>query len=351
MKKLILLWLLLYLPSGWVFGQETLHKSVINTLVTPTLLLGQARYAQAAESFHQQSNIMLTLERKLGAKAMWQAAGLAEGLAAIAAEKNRDAIAYEYWANSVRYFLMSGANWEQLQSKLHQEFEQSSTRLQVNMAPGDTGSSIDNTWLELFSLVEVWQDKLGYFSYRSPSSDLANQVEQQTQIYTQGSTDSGAKGSQLRQYVPNQPLQLNEAFKEKQAFSPEQNTAAPAKKNATPVTARSVPVVATNRHQQMEKQLKTPPAKALPQAMQDNTQTSVTSQTTLVQDQVVIATPIVVDGEIIEQDHANLGNKQVTHPDIQTESEDKLISRGIIGSESSQGVEASQRRSFAPNPE
>lgn len=334
MKKLLLLWLLFFLPSGWALGEETLHKSAIDALVTPTLLLGQGRYAQAAESFHQQSNIMLTLERKLGAKAMWQAAGLAEGLAAIAAEKNGDAIAYEYWANSVRYFLMSGANWEQLQSKLHQEFEQSSTRLQVNMAPGDTGSSIDNTWLELFSLVEVWQDKLGYFAYRSPSSDLANQVVQQTQTYTQGSKVSDAKGSQLRQYVPNQPLQLNEAFKEKQAFSPEQNTAAKTEKKVTPVTKRDVPVAATNSHQQTLQH-----------------QTSVKSQTTLVKDQVVIATPIIVDGEIIEQDHVNLTNKQVIDPDALAENEEKLISRGIIGSESSQGVEASQRRSFAPKPE
>lgn len=348
MKKIALFLLLLSVPFAGVFGQETLHKSAIDTLVTPTLLLGQGRYSQAAESFHGQTMVLLTLERQLGAKEMWQVAGLAEGLAAIAAEKSNNPIAYEYWSNSVRYFLMSGSSWSELQSQLHQEFEQSTTRLQVNMAPGDTGVTIDNTWLQLLSLVEVWQEKLSYFSYRAPSSGLAQQATQQSQQTRTGNND--ANGSQLRQYSPKKQLQLNDAFKGKQVFKPDVNSKLTDTQPSKASPQQTAPIV-TNR---------------IPNDLSNN---KLPSKAKL--NPTTIVTPIMVDGEIIERDHGTTANfngerqmavkpsslNPASGPNAQPQpvqltteqqSGEKLISRGNLGAESSKGVEATQRRSFAP---
>ncbi|ANU38084.1 hypothetical protein RJD38_18395 [Vibrio scophthalmi] len=328
MKKITLFLLLFYLPLGSVLAQDTLHKSAIDALVTPTLLLGKGRYSQASESFHAQSTAVLTLEKQLGAQGMWQVAGLAEGLAAIAAEKSNNPIAYQYWSNSVRYFLMSGGSWSQLQSQLHQEFEQATTRLQVNMAPGDTGASIDNTWLELFSLVEVWQEKLDYFSYRSPSSGLAQQA---TKPSASVSGDNRSNGSQLRQYSPKKPLQLNGTFRGKKVIQTNVNTSLKQTQSAKTSAPRVTPIVANNTNDTGE------------QNIQPKTE----------QQPVTIVTPIVVEGDIIERDHVTKTIKADQQASSQTESksEEKLISRGNLGSESSKGVEASQRRSFAPSTE
>ncbi|MCY9803705.1 hypothetical protein OTK51_09665 [Vibrio scophthalmi] len=332
MKKIMLFLLLLSLPIGWALAKETLHKSAINALVTPTLLLGQGRYAQAADSFHTQSTVVLTLERQLGTKGMWQVAGLAEGLAAIAAEKNNDPVAYEYWSNSVRYFLMSGENWSQLQSQLHQDFEQSTTRLQVNMAPGDTGATIDNTWLQLFSLIEVWQEKLDYFSYRSPSSGLAQQVTQQSK--KSALNENSSNGSQLRQYSPNKQLQLNDAFKGKQGFQPDVRTKSEESKPIRVPTKHVVPTATDSLSNDSSLKLNE-------------------RQPKFEQAPATIVTPIVVEGEITETDHLGRSHESVAQESRQLDqqSEDKLISRGNLGTKSGKGVEASQRRSFTPSTE
>ncbi|MFA0415093.1 hypothetical protein AB4520_15025 [Vibrio renipiscarius] len=329
MKKWVLFVALLCSPSILYAAQQVLKKSAIDALVTPTLLLGQGRYAQAADSFHQQSTMVLTLERKLGAKAMWQAAGLSEGLAAIAAEKNRDAIAYEYWANSVRYFLMSGSSWDQVQKTLHQEFEQSSTRLQVGISPGDAGVSLDSSWLQLFTLVEVWEDKLGYFSYRSPSSDLALEAEKSATL----GDNSSSNGAQLRQYAPKKSLQLNEAFKDKQGFTP----------GAVDVTdVGSIPVrgsaftVDTSVNASNEEKKEGKPAVS-----------TINGSTT---NEKVVATPLSEPAAFIEQEHSG-HSTQTKQAEVEPKSEEKWISRGIAGTESGQAVEAVQRRGFAPAEE
>ena len=366
MKKIALLILLSCFPALLFAGRETLHKSAIDALVTPTLLLGQGRYAQAADSFHTQSTIVLTLEKQLGAKGMWQVAGLSEGLAAIAAEKNNDPIAYEYWSNSVRYFLMSGGSWEQLQSELHQEFEQSSTRLQVNMAPGDTGVSLDNTWLQLFSLVEVWQNRLDYFSYRAPSSDLAQPVVKGVQQKIP--QKKASSGSQLRQYSQKKQLQLNDAFKTKQAFKPDPN-ALIQKSKPSSETQKRVPTVVVKTTVKTAEVKRLGSHTALGNNAEDNTAKSNTAEDRAENrntaqsfppklnpksEQVVIATPIIVDGEIIEQDQSAYISKlkeKALKEEVSASSEDKQISRGNLGAESSKGVTASQRRSFAPQEE
>ncbi|MGF1910800.1 hypothetical protein L4C38_15285 [Vibrio kasasachensis] len=323
MKKSLLVVLVLILFSTITFAQSALEKPAIDILVAPTLILGQGRYAQAADSFHSQSNYALTLERKLGSKAMWQAAGLADGLAAIAAEKDKDPIAYEYWANSVRYFLMSGSSWEELQSKLHLEFEQSSSRLQVNMSPGDSGVSVGNAWLELFSLVEVWQEKLGYFTYRSPSSELADQVLQSQRNDRRNVTSNG---SQLRQYSPNSKLKINAGFQSKQTFRPE----AEDKGKQSFLIQRAATSISTN----------------IPQAAL----VKQPEQAKGVPEPIVVTTPIVIGREIIEQDAKS--SQSPTFEAEEKKSNDALDETGKfranLGAESGKGITATQRRSFSP---
>ncbi|GAB2648506.1 hypothetical protein [Vibrio panuliri] len=297
-------------------AQTVLPKPAIDALVAPTLILGQGRYAQAADSFHAQSTQVLTLERKLGTKLMWQVAGLAEGLAAIAAEKNQDPMAYEYWANSVRYFLMSGSSWQALQTQLHQEYEQSNSRLQVSMSPGDSGVAVDNAWLELFSIVEVWQERLDYFYYRQPSADLATQVTQSQQALTgQESQPLPERGAQLRQYVPNNQLNLDSGFTNRQTFEPKASTELPRARSVSPNPA------------------------------------NISSQPVVIESSpVVITSPLSPPRAIVEQDHAGeqTGDAQQASSPSSEEVEESSQFRANLDAGSTQGVSATQRRTFTP---
>ncbi|WP_194437367.1 hypothetical protein [Vibrio fluminensis] len=313
MRKVLLIAFCLLSYSTMSLSQPMLPKTAIDTLVAPTLILSKGRYAQAAESFHNQSNLALTLEKRLGTKLMWQVAGLSEGLAAIAAEKNSDPIAYEYWANSVRYFLMSGSSWQEIQSMLHQEFEQSNSRLQASMVSNDGGVAVDTVWLELFSLVEVWQERLNYFGYRQPSSDLAQRtaLSQSGGLEQAGGATLESNGSQLRQYSPTNPLNLNSGFTRTQTFNP-----------VEPLenTEESKAIVKTEREVQ-----------------------KVETQPT------VVVSPLGVEQEFLEQDtDSSLMRKN--HKEINRNDDigEAVKFRGNLEAQSSQGVSATQRRSFAP---
>ncbi|RJX71395.1 hypothetical protein DZ860_10650 [Vibrio sinensis] len=276
--------------SSWA-----VNKQVSDALMSPTLLLNQNRYAQAANTFHVQTNRMLTLESQLGAKKMWQAAGLAEVLAASSAEKNGDPIAYEYWANSVRYFLMGGSSWQQMQSQLHQQFEQANTQLNVNMTQGGVGANVDNDWLQLLSLLEVWDNKLGFFSYQSPSSELASKVVQ-PQLAPQNSTQPTRSGEQLKQYQPTKKLQITSGFRHTQTFTPQ--------------------VVPENSENKREETL----GKNIKHI-----------------DSTVISEPISLVEDIDAQE-----------TDVNQTSSTPITRGNLLGARSAQGVEATQRRSFAP---
>ncbi|WP_114767032.1 hypothetical protein [Vibrio rhodolitus] len=315
MKRLLILGLLITL-SCFSMAQSVVPKEAIDTLVAPTLMLSKGRFAQAAESFHAQSTLALTMERKLGTKQMWQLAGLAEGLAAMAAEKNQDPIAYEYWANSVRYFLMSGTSWVDVQGQLHQEYEQSNSRLNVSMPINDTGISVDNTWLELFSLIEVWQERMNYFNYRQPSSDLALQANRASNLTVETQVSGANTGEQLRQYSPNSQLKLSTGFQTKQTFIPTQS----------------------------ESKLNPSRHSAIGQSKHDN-QTHEASAQTLEQPNV-IASPVKLDREFTEQDMTQeVNNTQSKREDL---SEDTGKFRANLDAQSSKGISATQRRSFSP---
>ncbi|ROV59859.1 hypothetical protein EGH82_11905 [Vibrio ponticus] len=317
MKKWLLTTLLLLSFSSVSFSQTVLPKAAIDSLVAPTLILSQGRYGQAADGFHNQSNLALSLERKLGTQLMWQVAGLAEGLAAIAAEKNNDPIAYEYWANSVRYFLMSGSSWQEMQSMLHQEFEQSNSRLQVSMASNEGGITVDNAWLELFSLVEVWQERLSYFSYRQPSSELAQRaaLSQSGGLEQVGGAGTESNGSQLRQYAPTNRLKLKSGFTRTQTFNPVEPASESIQQRET-----------QNRAEQGSVQIEREQTESQP---------------------TVLASPLGVEPKFIEQD-SNLMLKNQSKINGNAEIGETAKFRGNLETQSSQGVSATQRRSFVP---
>lgn len=315
MRKVLLIAFCLLSYSTMSLSQPVLPKTAIDTLVAPTLILNKGRYAQAAESFHNQSNLVLTLERKLGTKLMWQVAGLSEGLAAISAEKNSDPVAYEYWANSVRYFLMSGSSWQEIQSMLHQEFEQSNSRLQASMVSNEGGVAVDTFWLELFSLVEVWQEMLNYFGYRQPSSDLAQKtaLSQNGGLEQAGGAQVKSNGSQLRQYSPTNPLNLKSGFTKKQTFNPIEPLVNAEKSEAIGKTERDVQQANMDRHP------------------------------------TVIASPLGDEREFLEQDtDSSLMLKDQKQINGNNDIGEAAKFRGNLEAQSSQGVSATQRRSFVP---
>ncbi|GIU13822.1 hypothetical protein TUM4261_28560 [Shewanella sp. c952] len=134
--------------------------------------LAKGRYPQAAAHWHQLSVLLLSNPQKVSQQQMWQSAGLAASLAAIAADKSEDPIAYQYWADSTRYLLTGGTNWSQVQQNLHQRLETANTQLSVAMQVTDVTSGIDeNLDVELTAL-QLWDEKLNLFAFTTPRLGL-----------------------------------------------------------------------------------------------------------------------------------------------------------------------------------
>lgn len=134
--------------------------------------LAKGRYPQAAAHWHQLSVLLLSNPQKVSQQQMWQSAGLAASLAAIAADKSEDPIAYQYWADSTRYLLTGGTNWSQVQQNLHQRLETANTQLSVAMQITDVTSGIDeNLDIELTAL-QLWDEKLNLFAFTTPKLGL-----------------------------------------------------------------------------------------------------------------------------------------------------------------------------------
>lgn len=195
------------------FNVFSLPQGAVQYLMKPTLLLSQNRYGQAADQFHAKSILVLTQERKLGSKKMWELAGLFEGLAAMSAEKDSDPKAYDYWANSIKYFLMGGQSWEQSQRQIHAEYEQINTRLQASMAQPDTSASVDDNWLQVLSIIEIWDEKLNYFSFSGPSPGLRNNAEYQMEIPV-----SIPSQKKYKSHNSNSKLSFDGTFKKSASF-------------------------------------------------------------------------------------------------------------------------------------
>ncbi|MBW3695783.1 hypothetical protein EK599_08755 [Vibrio sp. T187] len=280
-----------------------LTKQSVDLLTKPTLLLSQGRYAQSADSFHRQSNLILSQERKLGTENMWKSAGLAAGLAAISAEKNKNAIAYEYWANSVRYFLLGGTTWESYQKEIRYEFEQANTRLQVSMQQSDSGATLDEAWLQKLSIIEVWEDKLGFFSFRSPALGLSSASVKAQIIETQ------VESPQYQKYNPQSKLSISPSYTANPTFI------------AKPDNSVQESTVLSSKGDVVE---------------------PLEEKSTQV---VIIATPIEEPIATIDELEAKEVEPKIAEGEV---PENKQIHRGNLEAGSTQGVSAVQRRSFAP---
>ncbi|WP_051902060.1 hypothetical protein, partial [Photobacterium sanctipauli] len=137
-----------------------------------THLANLGRYQQASEQWHRLTIIFLSSEAKLGRKRMWQYAGLSEALAAAAADKANSADAYQYWADSTRYLMTGGTNWDQMRKKLHRRYERANTLLSTQLQVADLASSVDAEWQQELSTLQTWDEKLGLYRFSSPKLGL-----------------------------------------------------------------------------------------------------------------------------------------------------------------------------------
>ncbi|WP_299013182.1 hypothetical protein [uncultured Photobacterium sp.] len=137
-----------------------------------TYLVNIGRNTQASERWHQLTITFLSSESKLGRQNMWQHAGLSEALAAIAADRENNAIAYQYWADSTRYLMTGGTNWEQMRKKLHLRYERANRQLSTQLHVTDLAVSFDDEWQKELSILQVWDEKLAIFSFQSPKLGL-----------------------------------------------------------------------------------------------------------------------------------------------------------------------------------
>ncbi|MEH6531691.1 MAG: hypothetical protein V7735_10210 [Photobacterium frigidiphilum] len=180
----IKLMLFISLITLWVQitpAQAAVEDVELSLYSKATYLVSQGKYKQASEQWHQLTIIILSSEAKLGRKKMWQYAGLSEALAAISADKNNNAEAYQYWADSTRYLMTGGINWEKMRKNLHRRYERSNTQLSSQLQINDLSAGIDEKWQQELTTLQVWDDKLSIFSFNAPKLGLQENVRKQVQ--------------------------------------------------------------------------------------------------------------------------------------------------------------------------
>jgi hypothetical protein len=387
MRKLIVLIFFVISCPVWAMNQTS-----IDLLSTPTLLLSQGRYAQAATLMHQQANRALSLEHKIGTQEMWQTAGLADALAAMAAEKAKDPAAYEYWSNSVRYFLMGGSNWNQYSQQLLIDYKAFDARFSIATNSGGPTAFVDDAWIQFASLIDIWEQKLDFFRYESPSAGLIQKQPTNTLPTPRSAKPSG---EQLKQYTPNSKLMLNKDFSNKQTFVVEPVVAPVSQQKTTEpeqdltgqiVTPKgSVQGIESTTQQQFsggevnstKGSFHSPitpvvsQAKAQQQAQQGATNASSNPDELPVESNdisaqtgkaVTVMTPLGAPEPIVETNISNSGEVQPVTQDGGESSKGNLgeestssavqpasaIPKGNIGLAPTPAVQAIQRRSFAP---
>jgi hypothetical protein len=316
-------------------------------LAPPTLLLEQGLYRQAAEGFHQQANKILEMEQQLGRLRMWQTAGVAEGLAAMIAEKNRDPVAYDYWAASVKYFLLGESSWQMIQNRLHHDYEQIRTRLSVGMMPGQ-GNNItyDDPKILLFSLLRIWDKQLNYFRYRAPAAGLTRS-EGIMGGQPANPRQSTPAESPSHHPTPGQPLNIDAVSSHRVfiAVPPPQTSSQSTSSQSPPQTTSAQPVqdetviVSPLETKQLE-------GKLHEEELLETKQTSTTLGSADSDD--ANGDHATNSVHATNSDHANGDN--VSSPTVSTASE-TIISRGNLAAESGPGVVATQKRGVAPQAE
>lgn len=300
-------------------------------------LASQGRYDQAAEQWHRLTIAFLSSEARLGQRDMWQYAGLSEALAAIAADKANKASAYQYWADSTRYLMTGGTNWELMRKKLHRRFEQANTQLSSQLQIADVVASVDTQWQQELSILQVWDEKLTMFSFTSPKLGLVKAVPYyelkstvDASIHLQGSRTQGARQgkklsglksdfSQEPQFVPTQEITENtnehrSSDNKPPVIVPKSHPPSASQVTSEPVSGRNEPIVIMTGIEPLEFD-ESDISESLPSnALQSKTDQSETQS----------AEPEAVIGVLPRR---NLDSVEMT------------------------GVKATQRRSFAPKSE
>ncbi|WP_146145585.1 hypothetical protein [Photobacterium jeanii] len=349
-----------------------------------TFLVQSGRYRQAADQYHRLAIMFLSSEAKLGSKQMWQYAGLAEALAAIAADKNNSAKAYQYWADSTRYLMTGGTNWEQMKHKLHMRYEVANTQLSTQLQVNDFAATIDEHWQNELTTMQAWDEKLSFFSFSSPKLGMMDHQAQsslptsQTQP-TYRPPQPAASGKSLGGAGGGKKLSgLNTRFTQTPNFEPVPQTTSSAvqptkTKVESPAKTKLIPVPAVVELQ-AESAVPTKPsdptkivtkAKAAQAAQQTTlSSTKVKEKTQSPDVKGVPVTPnappnehiVVSPVEAITYHETNLNTGKViqpsAHPSETTEQSNtpNPMAKGNMAVIDESTVTPLQRRSFAPVP-
>ncbi|WP_299006542.1 hypothetical protein [uncultured Shewanella sp.] len=170
--------LILLFCLSWPTAVQAVIKELDLSPYTKTnYLLSKGRYKQVSEHWDKLSIMFLANRHGLDQQTMWQSAGLAAALASIAADKNNDPIAYQYWADSTRYLLTGGTNWQQVQAHLHQRLETANTQLSVVLQVNDVTGGLDESLEKELSVLQAWDEKLNFFAFTAPKLGLKKYVE------------------------------------------------------------------------------------------------------------------------------------------------------------------------------
>ncbi len=205
-----------------------------------TYLASRGRNIQAAEQWHKLTLIFLRSEAKLGQKKMWQYAGISEALAAIAADKANNVIAYQYWADSTRYLMTGGTNWEQMKARLYHRYKTADLQLSTFLRMNELSSSADEQWQKELATLQIWDEKLDLFSFESPKLGLKAQFSSEPV-----STSVPPRAVYYAPSVPGKKLSgLKESFtREKHLIPTEHSQVAPSSAPQSSVRVEKAPAV------------------------------------------------------------------------------------------------------------
>lgn len=302
-----------------------------------TMLANSPREKQSAEYWHQLSNKIIASEARLGTQVMWQYAGLSEALAAIAANKRNDIKAYEYWSNSTRYLLTGGTEWPQMQKSLHRRYEQINTQLSSQLIAADIGISLDNQWQQELTILQVWDSKLGVFTFKGPKLGLKSKGSSPPLVSTPNTIPAkGYHSTRSMNSSGNSDKKkltgLNGGFSRGKSFTPTVTTEEIKEGNTMSETLITNAIIPQDQPEQNA----TPTTKKIEEIKQS---------------QVIIITPDEeFDYRLVEQNKNQLKMQaeEVEIPQKVEAIEYNPIHKANIGTENKNKVEVLQRRTFTP---
>jgi hypothetical protein len=298
-----------------------------------TRLADQQRFIQAAQQWHQLSVHFLLSDDPLSKRKMWQYAGLAEALAAISANRENNVIAYRYWADSTRYLMTGGTNWELMKKKLQHRYENGNRLLSTFMQVG--GLSADDILQQDLAMLQIWRDKLALFSFTSPKLGLSARQTAVVAVDPKQNSQANFNNRQANHhsvFQPNKALTgLTSGHFPDQQMVPRKEFSKP--DIAEPESIRSTPSISARASSELS-------------SSELSTQEPSTSKMSMLEPAIVNSVGLIENSEIpltTRESGENISSSAPinVHPPA----------RGNILTNESESVEAIQRRSFAPEPE